>query len=66
MPITDKIKRKENKERKFLTTAANIVVRTDTDGFKKAEIKPVERTKQKSFFNFLWLCIMQGLKQTVI
>lgn len=57
---------KENKERKFLTNAANMVVRTDTDGFKKAEIKQVERTKQKSFFNFLWLCIMQGLKQTVI
>ncbi len=57
---------KENKERKFLTAAANMVVRSDTDGFKKVEIKPVDRTKQKSFFNFLWQCIMQGLKQTVI
>ncbi len=57
---------KEDKERKFLTAAANMVVRSDTDGFKKVEIKPVDRTKQKSFFNYLWLCIMQGLKQTVI
>jgi len=57
---------KENKERKVLTAAANLVVRSDTDGFKKTEIKPVDRKKEKSFFNFLWLCIMQGLKQTVI
>lgn len=57
---------KENKERKFLTAAANAVVRTETDGLKKVEIKPVDRKKDASFFNFLWLCIMQGLKQTVL
>lgn len=57
---------KEDKERKFLTAAANMIVRTDTDGFKKVDIKPVDRTKEKSFFNYLWSCIMQGLKQTVI
>lgn len=57
---------KEDKERKFLTAAANLVVRSDTDGLKKTEVKEVERHQQKSFFNFLWLCIMQGLKQTVI
>src|SRR5690606_30377824 len=57
---------KDNQERKLLTAAANIVVRTDTDGLKKTEIKEVSRHKQKSFFNYLWLCIMQGLKQTVI
>lgn len=57
---------KENKEKKLLSAAANALVRTDTDGLKKVEIKPIERTKNKSFFNFLWLCIMQGLKQTVI
>lgn len=57
---------KENKERKLLSTAANMVVRSDTDGFKKVDIKPVDRTKEKSFFNYLWSCIMQGLKQTVI
>lgn len=57
---------KESKERKLLTAAANMVVRSDTDGFKKVEIKPVDRKKEKSFFNYLWLCIMQGLKQTVI
>ncbi len=57
---------KENKKRKLLTAAANMVVRSDTDGFKKVDIKPVDRTIEKSFFNYLWSCIMQGLKQTVI
>ena len=57
---------KENKERKLLTAAANMVVRSDTDGLKKTEVNEIERHQQKSFFNFLWLCIMQGLKQTVI
>lgn len=57
---------KENKERKLLSAAANMVVRSDTDGFEKVEINPVDRKKEKSFFNYLWLCIMQGLKQTVI
>lgn len=61
-----KLFNKENKERKLLTAAANMVVRTDTDGLKKTEIKDIERHQQKSFFNYLWLCIMQGLKQTVI
>lgn len=61
-----KLFNKENKERKLLTAAANLVVRTDTDGFKKVAIKPVDRIKEKSFFNYLWQCIMQGLKQTVI
>src|SRR5690606_11485402 len=57
---------KEDQERKVLSAAANLVLRSDTDGLKKTEIKQVERHKQKSFFNLLWLCIMQGLKQTVI
>lgn len=61
-----KIFNKEDKERKVLSAAANMVLRTDTDGLKKTEIKPVERKKDCSFFNFLWLSIMQGLKQTVI
>ena len=61
-----KIFNKEDKERKLLSAAANMVIRTDTDGLRKTEIKPVERKKECSFFNFLWLSIMQGLKQTVI
>lgn len=61
-----KIFNKEDKERKLLSAAANMVLKTDTDGLKKTEINPVERKKDCSFFNFLWLSIMQGLKQTVI
>lgn len=61
-----KVFNKENKERKLVSAAANMVIRTDTDGLRKTEIKEVERKKDCSFFNFLWLNIMQGLKQTVI
>ena len=57
---------KKNEKRKFLTAATNMILKTDTDGLKEVEIKPVNRKKDRSFFNFLWLCIMQGLKQTVI
>jgi len=61
-----KVFNKEKQERKLLTAAANAVVRSNTSGLKKVEIMTVERNKEASFFNFLWLCIMQGLKQTVI
>lgn len=61
-----KLYNEENKERKLASAAANLFVRTDTDGLKKTEVKKVDRKKDRSFFNFLWLNVMQGLKQTVI
>lgn len=55
------------KERKLLSEVGNLFLRDDTKGgVLTTEIKPVERKKDCSFFNFLWLSIMQGLKQTVI
>lgn len=57
---------KEKQEMRLISAAANVVMRNNTEGLKKVEIKTVERKKDASFFNFLWLCIMQGLKQTVI
>jgi len=56
----------EKQEMRLISAAANVVMRNNTEGLKKVEIKTVERKKDASFFNFLWLCIMQGLKQTVI
>lgn len=54
-------------KRKFLSDVGNLIIRNDTKGETlTTEIKPVERKKDSSFFNFLWLSIMQGLKQTVI
>ena len=54
-------------ERKFLNKLGNWFIRNDTKGDVMAvEIKPVNRRKDSSFFNYLWLCVMQGLKQTVL
>ena len=55
------------KERKLLSKVGNWFIRNDTKGeVLTTEIKPVDRKKDSSFFNFLWLSVMQGLKQTLI
>jgi len=33
---------------------------------KEAEIKPIYRKQDRSFFNFFWSCVEQGLIQTII
>lgn len=54
-------------KRNFLSAVGNLFIRKDTHGqTKTVEIKPVKRTKEKSFFNYLWLCVLQGLKQTIL
>lgn len=54
-------------KKKFLSAVGNILIRKSTkDEVKTVNIKTVERAQEKSFFNYLWLCIMQGLKQTVL
>ena len=60
------ILREDGSKRKLLSAVGNMVVRTNSKGIKEVDIKPVERVKEKSFFNFLWLCVLQGLKQTII
>ena len=58
---------KNNKERKILSTVGNILVKSGTKGkFKEEKIETVTRNQDRSFFNFFWLCIQQGLKQTLL
>src|SRR5690606_4583514 len=46
---------------------ANILVKKSSNGeAKEVEIKPVYRKQDRSFFNFFWSCIQQGLEQTII
>lgn len=46
---------------------ANILVKKTSNGkAKEVEIKPVYRQQDRSFFNFFWSCIEQGLIQTLI
>lgn len=46
---------------------ANILVKKTSNGeAKEVEIKPVYRKQDRSFFNFFWSCVEQGLIQTLI
>lgn len=60
-------KKDGEKKKKFLSAMGNLIIRKSTkDEVKTVNIKTVDRVQEKSFFNYLWLCIMQGLKQTVL
>jgi hypothetical protein len=60
---------KENKRRWLLSAVANIFVRKDTDtregAFKEGK-GTAERNKDKSFFNYLWNNIQEGLKDVMV
>ncbi|NEW79572.1 MAG: hypothetical protein GZ086_09140 [Gelidibacter sp.] len=59
---------KKNRVNKFLTAIGNIFVndgsKADKDGYRHGEIK-VERNKNKSFFNYLWINVEDGLRSTL-
>jgi len=60
-------KKDGEKKRKLLSALGNLVIRNDTKGVtKETQIKQVDRMKESSFFNYLWLCLLQGLRQTVL
>lgn len=59
---------KKNNVNKLLTAIGNIFVndgsKTDKDGYRHGEIK-VERNNTKSFFNYLWINVQDGLISTL-
>lgn len=55
------------KVRKVMSTLGNFVVKSNTkDQYKEERIETVTRNQDRSFFNFFWNCVLQGLKQTVL
>ncbi len=55
------------KVRKVVSTLGNFLVRSNTkDQYKEERIETVTRNQDRSFFNFFWNCVQQGLKQTVL
>ncbi len=59
-------KKDRKKKNKFLTSLANLFVKDDTkDKVNTAEVE-LERIKEKSFYNFLWRSIAEGLKKILI
>ena len=61
------IYKKDGKEKnKLISAVGNLLVKNDTNGDLKKVNVAVERSKDKSVFNFLWKFVMEGLKQTVL
>lgn len=55
------------KERKVVNAVGNLLVKSSTkDQYKEVQIKTVTRNQDRSFFNFFWNCVLQGLKQTLL
>ena len=55
------------KVRKVVSTLGNFLVKSNTrDEYKEERIETVTRNQDRSFFNFFWNCVQQGLKQTVL
>jgi hypothetical protein len=60
---------KENKRNWLLSSVANIFVKKDTDSREGSFIEgkgTAERNKDKSFFNYLWISIQEGLKDVMV
>ena len=61
------LNKETKKKNKFLTALVNLVVRTDSGSFPESvTVDRVERNPTKSFFNFFWNGIQDGLKKTLL
>ena len=59
-------KKNREKKNKFLTAVGNLFVKNDTKGNVKGTKVEVERIPEKSFFNFFWRNIAEGLLKVFI
>jgi len=53
-------------KKKFLSGVANLLVKKDSQKFPESVDIYVERNKERSFFNFYWKGIEDGLKKTLL
>ncbi|HMI07620.1 MAG TPA: hypothetical protein VK528_08750 [Flavobacterium sp.] len=59
-------KNNREKKNKFLTAVGNLFVKNDTKGQVKGTKVELERIPEKSFYNFFWRSIAEGLKKIFI
>lgn len=59
------LKKNLKKKNKFLTTVANLFVRKDRTNQKQIDIE-YKREEDKSFFNFIWKSLFDGIKKIFI
>lgn len=60
------IDKETKKKKKFLSGVANLLVKKDSQKFPESVDIYVERNKERSFFNFYWKGIEDGLKKTLL
>ena len=58
-------KNNRKKKNNLKSWIANLLLKNDSNGALIENEVAVERNKEKSFFNYLWLCIADGLKKTL-
>lgn len=59
-------KKDPEKVNKFLTAIGNLFVKNDSKGELVSAEVSLERIQEKSFYNFLWRSIAEGLKKTLL
>lgn len=62
----DIYKKDGKKKNKLVSAVGNLLVKNDTDDKLKKTDVTVDRSKDKSVFNFIWKFAQQGLKQSVL
>lgn len=59
-------KKNPEKESKLKSWIGNLLLNDDSNGELISNEVSVDRIKEKSFFNYFWRCIAQGMKKTLI
>lgn len=59
-------KKNRDKESKLKSWIGNLLLNDDSDGELVEHHVSVERIKEKSFYNYFWRCIAEGMKKTLI
>lgn len=57
---------KPHKKNKFLTTVGNLFLKNDSNEKLKTVAVNVERNQEKSFYNYLWISVAEGLKKILL
>lgn len=59
--------KKTGEKQTTLSAVGNLLVKSNTgEKYKEERLKTVVRNQDRSFFNFFWICVQQGLKQTLL
>ena len=59
-------KKKPEKESKIKSAIGNLFIKNDSDGELKETEVELKRIQEKSFYNFLWRCIAEGLVKILL